>query len=145
MLDTRGALRVEDECPASTSAPTMATNEAEEMLAWSEKPLIAVNHVASHIYACRLASQQEIFPCVGLVVSGGHTALFHCRDALNMELLGGTRDDAAGEAFDELSGFDQLSTGGEDDWLAELFLGRDGADGLNDGFDGFKYRGAIWG
>ena len=66
-------------------------------------PLIAVNHVASHIYACRLAAERDIFPCVGLVVSGGHTAIFRCDDALQMDLLGGTRDDAAGEAFDKVA------------------------------------------
>jgi N6-L-threonylcarbamoyladenine synthase len=66
-------------------------------------PLIAVNHVASHIYACRLAAGRDIFPCVGLVVSGGHTALFRCDTALSLELLGSTRDDAAGEAFDKVA------------------------------------------
>ncbi|HJZ89740.1 MAG TPA: tRNA (adenosine(37)-N6)-threonylcarbamoyltransferase complex transferase subunit TsaD [Gemmataceae bacterium] len=66
-------------------------------------PLVAVNHIASHIYACRLAAGRDIFPCVGLVVSGGHTALFQCDDALSMRLLGGTRDDAAGEAFDKVA------------------------------------------
>lgn len=65
-------------------------------------PLIAVNHVASHIYACRLAAGRDIFPCVGMVVSGGHTAIFQCDDALTMNLLGSTRDDAAGEAFDKV-------------------------------------------
>jgi N6-L-threonylcarbamoyladenine synthase len=66
-------------------------------------PVVAVNHVASHIYACRLAAGRDIFPCVGLVVSGGHTSLFRCPDALTMTLLGGTRDDAAGEAFDKVA------------------------------------------
>ncbi len=66
-------------------------------------PLIAVNHVQSHIYACRMAAGRDIFPCVGFVVSGGHTALFHCENALSMRLLGGTRDDAAGEAFDKVA------------------------------------------
>jgi N6-L-threonylcarbamoyladenine synthase len=66
-------------------------------------PLVAVNHVASHIFACRLAAGRDIFPCVGLVVSGGHTALFRCDTALSLELLGGTRDDAAGEAFDKVA------------------------------------------
>jgi N6-L-threonylcarbamoyladenine synthase len=66
-------------------------------------PLIAVNHIASHIYACRLAAGRDIFPCIGFVVSGGHTALFHCEDALTLRLLGGTRDDAAGEAFDKVA------------------------------------------
>lgn len=77
---------------------------AAKMLAVARRvPLIAVNHVASHIYACRLAAGRDIFPCVGFVVSGGHTALFHCESALNLRLLGGTRDDAAGEAFDKVA------------------------------------------
>src|SRR5262249_9788950 len=66
-------------------------------------PLISVNHIASHIYACRLAAGRDIFPCVGLVVSGGHTCLFHCRGALDFVLLGATLDDAAGEAFDKVA------------------------------------------
>jgi N6-L-threonylcarbamoyladenine synthase len=66
-------------------------------------PLIAVNHIQSHIFAARLAAGRDIFPCVGLVVSGGHTALFRCNSALSMTLLGGTRDDAAGEAFDKVA------------------------------------------
>src|SRR5437868_62230 len=55
-------------------------------------PLVGVNHVASHIFACRLAAGRDIFPCVGLVVSGGHTALFKCDSALSLTLLGSTRD-----------------------------------------------------
>jgi N6-L-threonylcarbamoyladenine synthase len=66
-------------------------------------PLVAVNHVASHIYACRLTAGRDIFPCVGLVVSGGHTSLFRCDTALSLALLGTTRDDAAGEAFDKVA------------------------------------------
>src|SRR3712207_3590747 len=53
-------------------------------------PLLAANHIEAHIYACRLAAGRDIFPCVGLVVSGGHTALFHCPGALQFELLGAT-------------------------------------------------------
>src|SRR5580658_5612023 len=65
---------------------------AAKMLALSlQVPLIAVNHIQSHIFACRLAAGRDIFPCVGLVVSGGHTALLHCVSALSMNLLGGTR------------------------------------------------------
>jgi N6-L-threonylcarbamoyladenine synthase len=66
-------------------------------------PLIAVNHIHSHIYACRLAAKRDIFPCVGLVVSGGHTVLFRCDNPLSLIWLGGTRDDAAGEAFDKVA------------------------------------------
>jgi N6-L-threonylcarbamoyladenine synthase len=66
-------------------------------------PLIGVNHIHGHVYACRLAAGRDIFPCVGLVVSGGHTTLFHCPDALHFDRLGGTVDDAAGEAFDKIA------------------------------------------
>ncbi len=77
---------------------------AAKMLALAlEVPLIGVNHIEAHIYAARLAAKRDIFPCVGLVVSGGHTTLFHCHSALNLERLGATVDDAAGEAFDKVA------------------------------------------
>src|SRR5262245_6897773 len=66
-------------------------------------PLIGVNHIEAHVFACRLAAGRDIFPCVGMVISGGHTALFHCKTALDFELLGATLDDAAGEAFDKVA------------------------------------------
>lgn len=67
------------------------------------KPLVAINHLHAHIYACRIAAGRDIFPCVGLIVSGGHTSLYHCRSAHEFGLLGGTIDDAAGEAFDKVA------------------------------------------
>lgn len=66
-------------------------------------PLVTVNHVAAHLYACRMAAGEEIFPAVGFVVSGGHTHLFDCQSAVEMQLLGCTIDDAAGEAFDKVA------------------------------------------
>ena len=66
-------------------------------------PLIAVNHLQAHIYACRIASGEEVFPCLGLIISGGHTSLYRCRGPLDFELLGATIDDAAGEAFDKVA------------------------------------------
>ncbi len=66
-------------------------------------PLVAVNHLQAHIYACRMAAGEEVFPCVGLIVSGGHSSLYVCNTALDFELLGGTIDDAAGEAFDKVA------------------------------------------
>jgi N6-L-threonylcarbamoyladenine synthase len=67
-------------------------------------PLVAVNHLQAHIYACRLAAaEREVFPCVGLIVSGGHTSLYRCLGPLDFELLGATIDDAAGEAFDKVA------------------------------------------
>ena len=67
------------------------------------KPLVAINHLQAHIYACRIAAQREIFPCVGLIVSGGHTSLYQCANSTEFEYLGGTIDDAAGEAFDKVA------------------------------------------
>ena len=66
-------------------------------------PLIAINHLQAHIYACRLASGRDVFPCVGLVVSGGHSHLYRCQPPLEFSPLGGTVDDAAGEAFDKVA------------------------------------------
>jgi N6-L-threonylcarbamoyladenine synthase len=66
-------------------------------------PLVAVNHLQAHIYACRLAAAENVFPCVGLIISGGHTSLYRCQGPLDFELLGATIDDAAGEAFDKVA------------------------------------------
>lgn len=67
------------------------------------KPLVAVNHLHAHIYACRMAAGKDVFPCVGLIVSGGHTSLYHCASPTDFHYLGGTIDDAAGEAFDKVA------------------------------------------
>jgi N6-L-threonylcarbamoyladenine synthase len=66
-------------------------------------PLIAVNHIEAHIYACQMAADRNLFPAVGLVVSGGHSNLYDCRSPVEFELLGATIDDAAGEAFDKVA------------------------------------------
>ena len=66
-------------------------------------PLLAVNHLQAHVYACRLASGRDVFPCIGLIVSGGHSNLYRCNGATDFALLGGTIDDAAGEAFDKVA------------------------------------------
>ncbi|MCA9179545.1 MAG: tRNA (adenosine(37)-N6)-threonylcarbamoyltransferase complex transferase subunit TsaD [Planctomycetales bacterium] len=67
------------------------------------KPLVAVNHLHAHIYACRIAEKRDVFPCVGLIVSGGHSSLYDCPSPGDFEYLGGTIDDAAGEAFDKVA------------------------------------------
>ena len=78
---------------------------AAKTLAWAwDKPLIDIDHVQAHIYAaCLDADMSSPFPAVALVVSGGHTSLYHCHDPLEVELLGETIDDAAGEAFDKVA------------------------------------------
>lgn len=65
-------------------------------------PLLAVNHVEAHLFACQMGASQNVFPAVGLVVSGGHTSLYRMASPLEFELLGATIDDAAGEAFDKV-------------------------------------------
>ena len=66
-------------------------------------PLVAVNHLQAHLYAALMPEERLKFPFVGLVVSGGHTNLFYVKDFLSWRMLGRTRDDAAGEAFDKVA------------------------------------------
>jgi len=69
------------------------------------KPLVAVNHLEGHIQAAFMNESQPSFPAVALVVSGGHTNLYLVEDYGSIDLLGRTRDDAAGEAFDKVAKF----------------------------------------
>jgi len=70
-------------------------------------PLLAVNHIEGHIHAVILEAKKAgtpvEFPALALVVSGGHTHLFEVREGFRYRLLGKTRDDAAGEAFDKVA------------------------------------------
>lgn len=75
---------------------------AAKALAYAlEIPLIGVNHIEGHIMASFLAEKKPQFPFVALVVSGGHTHIYRVEDYSTFSLLGQTRDDAAGEAFDK--------------------------------------------
>lgn len=67
------------------------------------KPLYAINHVEGHVYANFLVSPQPKFPLLSLIVSGGHSQLVYFRDHFDYTLLGQTRDDAIGEAFDKVA------------------------------------------
>jgi N6-L-threonylcarbamoyladenine synthase len=66
-------------------------------------PFIAVNHMEAHIYSNFVEEPHPVFPFLSLTVSGGHTQLILARDDFNFLLLGETRDDAAGEAFDKVA------------------------------------------
>jgi tRNA N6-adenosine threonylcarbamoyltransferase len=73
-------------------------------LAWAHHvPLVGVNHLEGHIFAAGLTEDPPEYPFLALVVSGGHTALYHARQPLRYILVGQTRDDAAGEAFDKVA------------------------------------------
>ena len=77
---------------------------AAKALAWAtNKPLIGVNHLEGHVFANFLADETLKPPFMALVVSGGHTALLKVTGYNSFELLGQTRDDAAGEAFDKIA------------------------------------------
>lgn len=76
---------------------------AKTLCAAVGKPLVAINHLHAHVYACRMAAGRDVFPCVGLIVSGGHTSLYQCSAPTEFTYLGGTIDDAAGEAFDKVA------------------------------------------
>lgn len=73
-------------------------------------PLVAVDHIHAHAISAGLAATEgvSIWPAVALVVSGGHTSLYHVHDELHVELLGQTHDDAAGEAFDKVAAILEL-------------------------------------
>src|SRR6266849_5505819 len=101
-LDKVGCIAVLN-TPGLVGALLVGVSAAKMLAVALGVPLVSANHIEAHIYACRLAAGRDIFPCVGLVVSGGHTSLFHCRTALDFTLLGATLDDAAGEAFDKVA------------------------------------------
>jgi N6-L-threonylcarbamoyladenine synthase len=73
-------------------------------LVW-DVPFVAVNHLEAHLFASQLDDDELVLPAVALLVSGGHTQLIHMEDEGRYRLLGGTLDDAAGEAFDKVARF----------------------------------------
>lgn len=77
--------------------------EAAKSIAFAHSlPLIPVHHIAGHIYANRLVTELQ-FPLLSLVVSGGHTELIYMKEHGHFEVIGETRDDAAGEAYDKVA------------------------------------------
>ena len=77
--------------------------EAAKTLAYIyNKPLIPVHHIAGHIYANNLEKKME-FPLISLVISGGHTELIYMKEDYSFEKIGGTLDDAVGEAYDKVA------------------------------------------
>jgi N6-L-threonylcarbamoyladenine synthase len=77
-------------------------------LAW-QKPIIAVNHLSGHIYANFINSNKISFPLISLIVSGGHSSLIYMREHNRYKIIGDTRDDAAGEAYDKAAQMLELS------------------------------------
>ncbi len=88
--------------PGLVGALLVGVNMAKTLAYALQKPLVAVNHVMSHVAANYLVHTVQ-FPAVCLVASGGHTSLLYLLSRSETELLGTTRDDAAGEAFDKVA------------------------------------------
>ena len=87
--------------PGLVGALLVGVQVAKALAAAWEKPLVKVNHLEGHLVASFLAEPAPAFPFLGLVVSGGHTSLYAAQGFGHYRLLGATRDDAAGEAFDK--------------------------------------------
>ena len=109
-FQTAGVKRDEIDAVAVTHEPGLIGSlliglMAAKTLAWVfEKPLIPVNHILAHAYAAALDDEPIACPAAALICSGGHTALYRCESPTELELLGSTIDDAAGEAFDKVAG-----------------------------------------
>ncbi|MCE4051940.1 tRNA (adenosine(37)-N6)-threonylcarbamoyltransferase complex transferase subunit TsaD [Bacillus sp. Au-Bac7] len=90
------------EGPGLVGALLVGVNAAKAISFAHGIPLVGVHHIAGHIYANQLVDKLE-FPLLSLVVSGGHTELVYMKEHGHFEVIGETRDDAAGEAYDKVA------------------------------------------
>ncbi len=88
--------------PGLVGALLIGVNAAKAIAFAHGLPLIPVHHIAGHIYANQLEKPLE-FPLISLVVSGGHTELIYMKEDGHFEVIGETRDDAVGEAYDKVA------------------------------------------
>ncbi|BAD74524.1 glycoprotein endopeptidase [Geobacillus kaustophilus HTA426] len=88
--------------PGLVGALLVGVNAAKALAFAHGLPLIGVHHIAGHIYANQLVAEMK-FPLLALVVSGGHTELVFMKEHGNFAVIGETRDDAAGEAYDKVA------------------------------------------
>ncbi|MYL66084.1 tRNA (adenosine(37)-N6)-threonylcarbamoyltransferase complex transferase subunit TsaD [Bacillus hwajinpoensis] len=90
------------EGPGLVGALLIGVNTAKALAFAHQKPLIGTHHIAGHIYANQLVAELT-YPLIALVVSGGHTELVYMPSEGEFEVIGETRDDAAGEAYDKVA------------------------------------------
>ncbi|WP_438347567.1 tRNA (adenosine(37)-N6)-threonylcarbamoyltransferase complex transferase subunit TsaD [Paenibacillus sp. FA6] len=88
--------------PGLVGALLVGVVAAKSLSVALSKPLIGTHHIAGHIYANRLVGDIH-YPCMALVVSGGHTELVYIKEEGHFEVIGRTRDDAVGEAYDKVA------------------------------------------
>lgn len=89
--------------PGLAGALLVGVNAAKGLAAATDLPLIGVNHLEAHVYSNWLEGQPPSFPFICLIASGGHTDLLLVKGHDDYQMLGRTRDDAAGEAFDKIA------------------------------------------
>ena len=90
--------------PGLIGSLLIGLSTAKAMAASLKIPLIGYDHLAAHLYACRLVFGEKLtYPAIGLIASGGHTSLFQLHSPIALQALGGTIDDAVGEAFDKVA------------------------------------------
>ena len=108
-LDRAGVALADVDAIAVTSGPGLigsllvGLSFAKALAYRTGKPLISVHHIEGHLASARLGERPLALPFLGFVVSGGHTALYEVRTLARPRLLGQTRDDSAGEAFDKVA------------------------------------------
>ncbi|MGW7900358.1 tRNA (adenosine(37)-N6)-threonylcarbamoyltransferase complex transferase subunit TsaD [Staphylococcus shinii] len=113
--------------PGLIGALLVGINAAKALAFAYDKPLIPVHHIAGHIYANHLEKPLQ-FPVMSLIVSGGHTELIYMKNHLNFEVIGETRDDAVGEAYDKVARTIGLSYPGGPQVDKLAFQGQDSYD-----------------
>ena len=146
-LDQIDAIAVTNR-PGLIGALLVGVSFAKSLAFASSKPLIAVEHIRGHVAANYLSSQDLKPPFLALVVSGGHTSLIDVKSYTEYNVIGRTRDDAAGEAFDKVgrklglpypggAEFDRMSYLGDKDYL-KMPSAAIAGDTLDVSFSGLK-------
>ena len=145
---------------AVTSGPGLITGlivgtESARTLSWARNiPLVAVNHIAGHIHAAEIETNEIKYPAIALIASGGHTEIMLVTKENEYRLLGATLDDAAGECFDKVAKLLDLPYPGGPQISALAEKGRTGAidfprpmlksDDYNFSFAGLKTAALYW-
>ena len=114
--------------PGLVGSLLVGLSVAKAMAVAEKKPFVGINHLEGHVAAIFLSDYKPEYPFVALVVSGGHTSIYHVENDFRLKVLGQTRDDAAGEAFDKAAklmnigypgglAIDQLAKKGDPNWI----------------------------
>ncbi|ARN56433.1 tRNA (adenosine(37)-N6)-threonylcarbamoyltransferase complex transferase subunit TsaD [Sedimentisphaera salicampi] len=96
-------------CPGLSVALIVGVTAAKTLAFMLGIPLISINHIHAHLQSAMIEAEDISLPATALVVSGGHTSIYNCKSALELEPAGSTIDDAAGEAFDKVAQILNLS------------------------------------